>query len=497
MKPSSRMFTGLALGAGLSIALSACTPWHAKQGFEDRQALYTPEGQARMVELVKAGGYDGHYAAYHLANADAETIAPVMPELIRIYASDCRVEEGIAEGDDDWVHSTSCDPLINTAAKVGAASVPELAKVNPYAASLGLGALGTEGASGLPTLVSALGSEFPTVRRAAIDALRNIAVPEARVLLALENVSQNDANDQVRDAAARALLSLSAQRDIAQPDSPNPRPERPGSNAPSVVTRPDDIALVIGVEDYRGGLPSSTGARADARAFADLAETHLGLPRRNIITLLDDQATRSSLEAYFQEWLPKNAKSTGRVYVFFAGHGAPDPQTGDAYLVPWDGDPRFINRQGMGIDELTSQLRELSASEVIVMLDSCFSGSGGRSVLAEGTRPLVPVKDLEIPARDDQPARFALLSAAAADEVTGTMSGTEHGLFSYFLIEGLSGQADANGDGVVELGEISTYLSGRVPDEARRDNRDQTPTAHFEPQSIARMPVVTFEADAH
>lgn len=496
MKPSSRMFTGLALGAGLGVMLSACTPWHAKQGFEDRQALYTPEGQARMVELVKAGGPDGQYASYYLVNADADVIAPVMPELIRIYASGCNVGEGIAEGDDDWVTDSSCEPLVNTATKFGAASVPELAKVNPYAASLGLGALGRDGAAGLSTLVAALGSEFPTVRRASIDALRNIAVPEARVLMALANVSESDANAQVRDAAARALLSLNAQRDEVASDTPASRPDRPDTSSPAVVTRPNDIALVIGVEDYRGGLPSSTGARADARAFSDLAETHLGIPRRNIITLLDDQATRSSLEAYLQEWLPKNAKSTGRVYVFFAGHGAPDPQTGDAYLVPWDGDPRFINRQGMGINDLTSGLRELNTSEVIVMLDACFSGSGGRSVLAEGTRPLVPVKDLEVAPRDDQPARFALFSAAAADEVTGTMSGTGHGLFTYFLLDGLRGQADANGDGIVELGEVSAYLGAQVPDEARRDNRDQTPTSHFEPQSISQMQIVTLGDDA-
>ena len=79
----------------------------------------------------------------------------------------------------------------------------------------------------------------------------------------------------------------------------------------------------------------------------------------------------------------------GTVFIYYSGHGAPNPKNKDAYLVPYDGDPSFIDQTGYSLKRMYDALGKLPAKEVIVALDSCFSGAGGRSVLAQGARPLV------------------------------------------------------------------------------------------------------------
>ena len=102
-------------------------------------------------------------------------------------------------------------------------------------------------------------------------------------------------------------------------------------------------------------------------------------------------------------------------------------------------------------------------------MDSCFSGAGGRSVLAKGSRPLVN-KIEKISEVDDKIVSF---SAAAGDQISGTMDDQGHGAFTYFLLKGLGGEAGAGGKVTVKA--LYDYLSPKVADAARRQNRDQTP----------------------
>lgn len=470
--------------------LMSCQPWYSQQGFEDRNAMRTEEGQLQLVEIAQRGGQDGERALYYLAIYDAapEVYRPVMPQMIRALSRECTEASTVDEFELD---PPACLRLEEVAVTFGAEAVPALETVNHYAAARALTAMGPSGRAGTDRAVSTLSSSFAPVRLQGIVAIQAVAMGTEAVLDILEQLERSDPNEEVRQAAGRARQVMVARSDEAPEVIPAPPRERPEVAQRVVAPRPNDIALVIGIEEYRGEIPPSQGARRDAEVFADLAESHLGLSRRNIIVLTDQQATRSSLEAYLEDWLPRNARPEGRVYVFFAGHGAPDPQTGEGYLVPWDGDPRFITRQGLHIDAMTAQLKELNAAEVVLMMDSCFSGSGGRSLLAEGTRPLVPVRPIATPEVSGE-TRFSLFAAAQADEVTGMTADGEHGLFSYYLFQGLRGAADRDGNGRVSAAELGIYLSEHVPDEARRENRDQTPFTQFLPEASGTMDLVIF-----
>ena len=68
----------------------------------------------------------------------------------------------------------------------------------------------------------------------------------------------------------------------------------------------------------------------------------LGFKERNIELITDEKATFSSITKTLEAWLKNKAKADSKVFVYYSGHGAPDPQTGEAYLVPYDGDPNIF-----------------------------------------------------------------------------------------------------------------------------------------------------------
>ncbi|MDP3542963.1 MAG: caspase family protein [Elusimicrobiota bacterium] len=225
---------------------------------------------------------------------------------------------------------------------------------------------------------------------------------------------------------------------------------------------PNAVAVVIGVERYRENLPKADFAAGDARLAAEYFRRILGVSEENLVVLTDDRATKSDFEKYFEQWLPNHADKDSEVFVFFSGHGAPDPAKGDAYLVPYDGDPTYIKQTGYSVKRLYAQLGKLPAKSVTVALDSCFSGAGGRSVLAKGARPLVTVQ------QGAPPARITVLSASASDQISNSYQEKGRGLFTYFLLKGLKEKGDLEG--------AYEYLGPEVSRVARRVyNSDQTP----------------------
>ncbi|MBI2787521.1 MAG: caspase family protein [Elusimicrobia bacterium] len=264
----------------------------------------------------------------------------------------------------------------------------------------------------------------------------------------------------------RMLQSLQTQSPV--PTTPaviaGSAPLWPAFPAPSFASpeRPDDLAIIVGIESYSDIASKAPYAERDADAFKAHVRA-LGVPERNVVLLKGSKAVRSALTKNVEGWLPRMVKPDSRVYFFFSGHGAPDVKTGQAYLVPWDGDPNFLDATAYPVAKLYKKLGELPAKQVLVAMDSCFSGAGGRSVLASGARPLVGRIDTGA-----VPARITVLAASAGNEISGSLDDKGHGAFTYFLLEGLNAGKNTPKD-------LNDYLTPRVQDEARRLNRDQTP----------------------
>ena len=258
---------------------------------------------------------------------------------------------------------------------------------------------------------------------------------------------------------------------LASMTPPGPSPSAlPATTFVRGTPQPSAFALVVGIDHYRDVI-AAPGARNDAQRFAQLARQTLGIAESHMHVALDDRATKTDIESELA-WLKASATSGSRIYFFYSGHGAPDTQSasGAPYLVPYDANAKMLATTAIPLSTVMATLAASHAKDALVILDSCFSGAGGRSVLPPGARPLVRVRE-ETPS-----AQVALFTASGSSEISGPASDVPLGLFTKYVTEGLgTGQADGDGDGDVSLAELADYVRPRVQRDAKRDHREQTP----------------------
>jgi len=263
----------------------------------------------------------------------------------------------------------------------------------------------------------------------------------------------------------------------------------------AVKPRPDAIAVIIGNRDYSNrDVPPVEFAVRDARAVRQYAEVALGVKPENIIYA--ENATQSVFRRIFGAEGTEGGQlvdyvKPGRsdVFVFYSGHGAPTLKGGKAYLVPSDGDPTYITATGYSVDALYEGLSKIGAKSVFVAMDACFSGSSasGGMLIKNASPAMLKVSDpiFKIP-------NGIVLSASAADQISSWETQRRHGLFTYYLLAALSGEADADADKKVTLSEVETYLAENVEYAARRQGRKQN--IQLRGKADATAPIVELSA---
>jgi uncharacterized caspase-like protein len=197
-----------------------------------------------------------------------------------------------------------------------------------------------------------------------------------------------------------------------------------------------------------------------------------GIPPSNIKLLTDGMATKSDLEANLEDWLPRRVTENSTVFVYYAGYGAPDLK-GGSYLVPYEGNPDYPSKM-FPLKRLCDSLAKLPAKRVVVMLDSRFSGAKGRSVMSQGARPLALSVAESLPAGE----KLLIMTGSTGSQISSDYDKAEHGLFTYYLLKGMRGEA-AGSDGRVELGGLYRYVKDKVASKASLElNREQTPVLY-------------------
>jgi hypothetical protein len=236
---------------------------------------------------------------------------------------------------------------------------------------------------------------------------------------------------------------------------------------------PKDWGFIIGIEDY-DQLPSVEYARKDALIVRDYFIRVLGVPEANIVSLIDKDATKARIEGYLKKFIPANVGHDATLYVYFAGHGMPGIKQGEPYLVPYDADTRFIEQTGYKLISFYQDLHQLNVKRVYVFLDSCFSGVASRAaeMLVKGARPaLIHVENVKPPSTS-----IISLNATSTGEISNAFPEKEHGLFTYYLLRGMKGEADTDDDGWASIKEVYEYVRSHVSRESRRMQSEQTPT---------------------
>lgn len=194
----------------------------------------------------------------------------------------------------------------------------------------------------------------------------------------------------------------------------------------------DSFALIIGIRKYDLN-PDVNYADLSALAFKELAIKTLGIPRENIITLLNGEATSGQLKAKFAI-IKELADSHGNIYIYYAGHGVPG-KDGSSYILPSDMSADAISLEpNLKLTNIYAALAKLDAKNVFIFMDSCFSGKDDNGhLLYKGVAPVLRSKKNVIPKN-----KLVVFTAGKSTDFANDFGDKQQRLFSYYLIKELS-----------------------------------------------------------
>ena len=240
------------------------------------------------------------------------------------------------------------------------------------------------------------------------------------------------------------------------------------------------VALIFGIENYATN-PKATFANYDAKYFYQYAKSIFGVKNENIKLLVDEEANLVSSLGALNKWLPsKIKKNRTELIIYFAGHGLASSDGKELYLLPQDGDSDLLARTAISREEIFQIVSKLKPKSVTIFFDACYSGvSRDEESLLASARPLMIVADDQ-----DTPENFTIFSASQLDQISSGLKEAKHGIFSYYLMKGLEGNADSNNDKKITNGELIAYLDENVSQKASELGRQQNPSLAGDPDKI-------------
>ncbi len=232
-------------------------------------------------------------------------------------------------------------------------------------------------------------------------------------------------------------------------------------------------AIVIGINRYQSpGITPLRFAEADARKLAEALVSHAGFQPKDVFVLTSDRTgyelpTRANIAFRF-DYLIKSIGPNDTLLVYFSGHGL--EVEGQSFLLTAEADSRSLltlQQSALNASDLFRWLGATRAARTLLVVDACrndpMAGKGdSHSQLSDRmASALTPVP------RSADPKARATFFACSAGQRSFEWSEQGHGFFTYYLVEGLRGQA-AGADGRVTLQSLTHYVQREVADASSR-----------------------------
>ena len=233
---------------------------------------------------------------------------------------------------------------------------------------------------------------------------------------------------------------------------------------------PQRYAIVIGIGNYKDRkIPPLHYTVTDAQGMYNVLtnEKYGFFLKENVKILINEEASTQNIKKTFGTWLKTNVKENDFVIIYFAGHGA--PEAGSTYWVTYDSDIEDLYGTAISNDSISTMLNSIESKTIIVFLDSCYSAA----TVNRGwhTRSLIE-KDLF---EEFKGEGRVVITSSNGKQLSLEIQEYGHGVFTYFLIQGLIGKADQDLDSYITLDEIWDYVKDNVRNTAKKFGIHQTP----------------------
>ena len=225
------------------------------------------------------------------------------------------------------------------------------------------------------------------------------------------------------------------------------------------------FVVIISNEDYKHEEPVPF-AKNDGEVFKIYCQKTLGIPESNISFVPNATLNGMSYELDHLAEVLNAYDGTARAIIYYTGHGMPDEDSKDAYLLPVDGYSQKPT-SGMSTKELYARLGSMNSKSIMVFLDACFSGARRDGKMLASSRG-VALKVNSDPVGDNT----VVFSAAQGNETAYPYQSQQHGMFTYYVLEKMQ-----QSGGCTTLGELSDYVTTNVKRKSVVENKkSQTPS---------------------
>ncbi|WKZ16568.1 MAG: PEGA domain-containing protein [Candidatus Jettenia caeni] len=227
-------------------------------------------------------------------------------------------------------------------------------------------------------------------------------------------------------------------------------------------------AVVIGISDYKDPkIPDLKYADADAQAFYDFITSPVGgsFHKENVLLLKNNQATLKNIKLAITGFL-RQATDSDFVMIFMACHGEPEPgRPDDLYLLTYDSKLNSLPATAYLMEHVNADMKRYISSRRLVFFADVCHGTG-LTTSTIGTRGVSNTVNVALSTLKSTREGWGVVSASRASEVSmeSNLWGGGHGVFTYYLLEGLKGKADEEGNrnGIVTLVEAFDFLEEKV-----------------------------------
>jgi hypothetical protein len=226
--------------------------------------------------------------------------------------------------------------------------------------------------------------------------------------------------------------------------------------------RPRRLALLVGIDRFGDRhWPDLKHARNDAMSLAEVLQDPKQGGFDHVEVLASSEGTiKDDINSALERLQKQNASSQDTVLVYFSTHGtlARGPKGSIArYLVTSDTDQQAIAASGLPVFELQKRIESFPSSRKVLIMAACHSGSGKSFLPQAISNELLGIKSAFFVRPIEEISQASIvLTASAWGETAREDDSLGHDIYTYFLLEALSGK-DADGDGAVSATEAHAH----------------------------------------
>jgi hypothetical protein len=322
------------------------------------------------------------------------------------------------------------------------------------------------GSSSMPLRINGVATATTNVVRVSVDGKNlplKVVSETARQLTRLTNSERSVSFDTT------SVVKLNTKQIVVEAE------DKSGSRTrvlvPVVTRKPGAIrvsgkkyALIIGISKYQRGINNLEYADADARSIYEFLQKPAGggFSRENMRLLLNEQATTANIRQALTGFITQ-ASEDDLLLIFIASHGAPDTTASqNLYFITYDTDVLNMSQTALRMADLGRYVNDnVKSKRLVCFFDACHSAG----ISTEGTRDLsnnLANLYLETLLYNEKGRSIITSSDVNEQSLESQKWGNGHGVFTYYLLEGLKGSADTNMDRLVSVGELFRYVRQKV-----------------------------------